>query len=166
VRLTNVLAPHLVAARHTVDRAVYGTVSVIAVIAGASHGDTSAGSLLVFTAVSSLVVWGVHVYSSVLADTGPAGLAWSPALRKALVEERGVLGGVVIPLGILALGALDVVDDQRAIYASMWSGVVVLFVTPLVWLQPRGAGWAGCLLASFAGGALGLVLIWFKVVLH
>jgi hypothetical protein len=166
MRLTSVLAPHLVAARHTVDRAVYGTVSVIAVIAGASHGEASAGRLLVFAVVSSLVVWGVHVYSSVLADTGPAGLAWSPALRKALHDERGVLGGVVIPLAVLSLGALNLVEDQRAIYASMWAGVVVLFVTPLVWLQPRGAGWRGCLLASFAGGLLGLVLIWFKVVLH
>ena len=166
MRLANVLTPHLVAARHTVDRAVYGTVSVIAVIAGASHGESSAARLLVFAAVSSLVVWGVHVYSSVLADVGPAGLAWSPALRKALHDERGVLGGVVVPLAVLSLGAVNLVEDQRAIYASMWSGVVVLFVTPFVWLQPRGAGWAGCLLASVTGGLLGLVLIWFKVVLH
>jgi hypothetical protein len=166
VRLANVLAPHLVAARNTVDRAVYGTVSVLAVIAGASHDERSAGRVLAFAAVSSLVVWGVHVYAGVLADMGPAGVHWSPALRSGVVRERGVLGGVVLPLGVLSLGAIGLIDDQRAIYLSMWSGVAVLFLTPFVWLRPLGRGWSECLLASAFGGLLRLVLIWFKVVLH
>jgi hypothetical protein len=166
VRLASVVAPQLVAARDTVDRAVYGTVSVIAVIAGASHDHESASRVLVFAAVSSLVFWAVHVYASVLADLGPARLHWSAALRKGLRHEHGVVGGVVIPLAVLFLGAVGLLEDQRAIWWSMWAGVVVLFVMPLVWLHPHGRGWWRCLVASGVGGLLGLVLIWFKVVLH
>ncbi len=166
MRLANVLTPHLVAARHTVDRAVYGTVSVIAVIGGASHDERSSGRVLAFASVSSLVVWGVHVYAGVLADMGPSGVHWSPALRGGIVRERGVLGGVVLPLAVLSLGAIGLLEDHRAIVLSMWSGVAVLFLTPFVWLRPLGRSWSECLLASGFGGSLGLVLIWFKVVLH
>ena len=166
MRLASVLAPHLVAARHTVDRAVYGTVSVIAVIAGAAHGSESVRRVLAFAAVSSAVFWAVHVYASVIADLGPAHLDFWAALRKALRNEQGVLGGVAIPLAVLFLGTVGLVEDQRAIWWSMWSGVIVLFVTPVVWLRPHGRGWLVCLLASSFAGLLGVVLIWFKVVLH
>lgn len=165
-RLAHILAPHLVAGRHTVDRSVYGTVSVIAVIAGASHDDESAGRILAFAAVSSVVFWAVHVYASVLADTGPANLDWRLALRKGLVREQGVVGGVVIPLAVLSLGAVGWLDDEHAITWSMWSGVAVLFLMPFVWLRPGVRGWWKCLVASLLGGLLGLVLIWFKVILH
>jgi len=165
-RLAHILTPHLVADRHTVDRSVYGTVTVIAVIAGASHDDESAGRVLVFAAVSSMVVWAVHVYASVLADTGPAKVHWRPALRKGLKRERGVFGGVVIPLAVLSFGAVGWLEDERAITWSMWSGVALLFLMPFVWLGPRVRGWWPCLVASLLGGLFGLVLIWFKVVLH
>lgn len=166
MRLVDVLAPHLVAARSTVDRAVYGTVSVIAVIAGAAHAERSAGKVLAFAAVSSLVVWGVHIYAGVLADLGPGGLHWSPALRAGVARERGVLGGVVLPLTVLSLGAIGLIDDRLAIWLSMWSGVAVLFLTPFVWLRPMGRSWSECLLASVFGGLLGLSLISLKVLLH
>ena len=166
MRLASVLVPQMVAARHTVDRAVYGTVSVLAVIAASAHGKESAGRVLVFSAVSSVVFWAVHVYAAVLADIGPAHLSWGPALRKGFTHEHGVLGGVVIPLAVLSMGAVGILEDHRAISWAMWSGVIVLFVTPVVWLRPHGRGWWGCLLACAVGGLLGLVLIWFKVVLH
>ena len=166
MRLASVLAPHLVAARHTVEGAVYGTVSVLAVIAVAAHASESADRVLVFAAVSSGVFWAVHVYASVVADLGPAHLDLPTALREALRNEQGVIGGVAIPLAVLALGAVGVIQDDRAISWSMWSGVIVLFVTPVVWLRPHGRGWLVCLAASSVGGLLGVVLIWFKVVLH
>ena len=166
VRLTSMLVPHLVAERHTVDRAVYGTVSVLAVIAGTSHGKEASVRVFLFAAASSVVFWAVHVYASVLADMGPDHLAWGPAVRKALTHEQGVFGGVAVPLTVLALGAIGLLEDDRAILLSMWSGVVVLVVTPLVWLRPRGRAWGPALAVAAFGGLLGVVLIWSKVFLH
>ena len=164
-RTASVMTPHLVSARHTVERAVYGTVSVLAVIAGAAGYERSATKVLVFASVSSVVFWGVHVYAGVLADTGPGGSSPSLAVRKAMRRELGVFGGVALPLAVLLLGALGVLEHQRAISWSMWAGVLVLFATPLVWLRPKERGWGSCLLASAVGGSLGLVLILLKVTL-
>jgi hypothetical protein len=165
-RMTRLLPRQLVTSRQMVDRAIYGTVSVIAVIAAASHGHAPAGQVLIFTAASSVVLWMVHVYASVLADTGPAGLEWRPAVQRAIRHEHGVLIGVVIPLGVLSLGTLRLIDDDRAIRWSMWSGVLVLFLTPLVWFRPATTGWGRTLVASLVGGGLGMALISLKVVLH
>ena len=76
-----------------------------------------------------------------------------------------MIGGVAVPLAVLLLGAIGVLDDQRAIVWSMWAGVIVLFATPFAWLRPTIRGWGSCLLASAVGGSLGLVLVSLKVVL-
>lgn len=161
-----ILAPQLVAGRRPVAGAVYGTVSVVAVIAGAAHGKESAARVLGFAAVSSLVIWAVHVYSSVLADAGPNRMSWGAALHRGLRNELGVLEGALVPLLVLLLGAVGLVDDERAIWWSMISGVVLLVLLPLVWLRRVATPWWKSLLASAAGGFLGLVLVWFKVILH
>jgi hypothetical protein len=139
-RVSLILPAHLMKSRRTVDRADYGTVFVIAVIAGASHDHGIAGRVVVYAAVSSVVWWAVHVYASVLANPGPFGLAWSPALRKAVKEEQGVLTGAVVPLAVLLLGVLRWIDDERTITWSMWSGVLILSLTPLMWSGLTGSG--------------------------
>jgi uncharacterized YccA/Bax inhibitor family protein len=146
--------------------AVYGTVSVTALISGASHDEDSAVRLLVFAAVASLVVWAVHVYASVLADTGPDGLSLRRAVAVGARHEIGVLEGVLVPLSILLLGAVGVIEDRRSIILSMWSGVLVLFLLPLVWLRRDGRGWWRCLAGACLGGAFGIALTSLKVVLH
>ena len=49
--VSRLLPAQLVTSRQIVDRAVYGEVSVIAVIAGASHGQETAGRVLVWKSV-------------------------------------------------------------------------------------------------------------------
>jgi hypothetical protein len=146
--------------------AVYGLVSVIAVIAGASHFDDSAGRVLAFAVVSSVVIWTVHVYASVLADSGSEVAPWRSVLIAGVRHEIGIVEGVFVPLLILLLGAIGWVDDGRAIAWSMWSGVVLLVLIPLFWLRRTGRSWVGSLVASGACGLLGLGLTWMKVLLH
>jgi hypothetical protein len=146
--------------------AVYGIVSVIAVIAGASHFDDSAGRVLAFAVVSSAVIWAVHVYASMLADSGPEVMPWRSVLVAGVRHEIGIVEGVFIPLLILFLGAIGWVEDGRAIAWSMWSGVVLLALIPLYWLRRTGRSWARSLAGSAACGLLGLGLTWMKVLLH
>jgi hypothetical protein len=146
--------------------AVYGLVSIIAVIAAASHFDDSAGRVLAFAVVSSAVIWTVHVYASILAGSGSEVAPWRSVLIAGVRHEIGIVEGVVVPLLILLLGAIGWVDDARAIAWSMWSGVVLLVLVPLFWLRRSGRSWARSLVASGACGLLGLGLTWMKVLLH
>lgn len=164
--LSSILTPHLVEDRREVERAIYGTVSVIAFIAAAAHDERSAARVLAFAAGSSVVVWAVHVYASVLSVSGPDGVSWREAISQALRHETGVLEGAILPLVVLLLGAVGVIEDQRAILWSMWAGVVMLVLMPTVWLRRAGQPWWRCALASAVGGFFGLVLIGLKVVLH
>ncbi|MEU6135162.1 hypothetical protein [Nocardioides sp. NPDC047086] len=146
--------------------AVYGIVSVLAVIAGASHFDDSAGRVFAFAVISSAVIWAVHVYASMLADSGPGVMPWRRVLVAGVRHEIGIVEGVFVPLLILLLGTIGWIDDGRAITWSMWSGVVLLTLIPLVWLRHTGRSWARSLAGSAACGLLGLGLTWMKVLLH
>ena len=146
--------------------AVYGLVSIIAIIAGASHFDDSAGRVLAFAVVSSAVIWTVHVYASILAGSGSEVAPWRSVLIAGVRHEIGIVEGVVVPLLILLLGAIGWLEDGRAIAWSMWSGVVLLVLIPLFWLRRTGRSWARSLVASGACGLLGLGLTWMKVLLH
>ncbi|WP_406032300.1 hypothetical protein OG801_27635 [Nocardioides sp. NBC_00163] len=146
--------------------AVYGLVSIIAVIVGASHFDDSAGRVFAFAVVSSFVIWTVHVYASILAESGSELAPWRSVLIAGVRHEIGIVEGVFVPLLILFLGAIGWIDDGRAIAWSMWSGVVLLVLIPLFWLRRTGRSWVGSLVASGACGLLGLGLTWMKVLLH
>ncbi|MFD7072900.1 hypothetical protein ACFU7D_21450 [Nocardioides sp. NPDC057577] len=146
--------------------AVYGLVSVIAVIAAASHFDDSAGRVFAFAVVSSVVIWTVHVYASMLADSGPEVEPWRSVLIAGVRHEIGIVEGVFVPLLILFLGAIGWLEDGRAIAWAMWSGVVLLVLVPLFWLRRTGRSWVGSLVAAGACGLLGLGLTWMKVLLH
>ncbi|MDQ4109522.1 MAG: hypothetical protein M3306_00250 [Actinomycetota bacterium] len=146
--------------------AIYGIVSVIAVIAGASHLEDSAGRVLAFALVSSTVIWAVHVYASMLADSGSEIVSWRSVFIAGVRHEIGIVEGIFVPLFILLLGAIGWVDDGRAIAWSMWSGVVLLVLIPLFWLRLTGRSWIRSLAGSRLCGLLGLGLTWMKVLLH
>ena len=160
------LVPHFVDGTRPISSAVYGTVSVVAIIAVAAHEGQSVGLVLVFACVSMLVIRAVHVYAATLEHTGPKNRAWRQSVAVALRAELGVLEGALVPLLVLLLGAVGLVRDDRAIWWSMWCGVILLTLMPFVWLRRTGSSIWECLAASVTAGALGLLLILFKVIVH
>jgi hypothetical protein len=164
--LTRSLLPHFVPGARPISSAIYGTVSVMAVVVVGAHGASGAGEVLRFAAVSMVVIWGIHVYASVLAEAGTAELHWRVALRAGLRDEVGVIEGATVPLAVLLLAPLGVVDDSTAIWASVWCGVGLLTLMPAVWLRRIGSGWAECVMASAVAGFFGLLLVALKVFVH
>lgn len=160
------LVPHFATGHRPISSAVYGTVSVVALIVVAAHEDNSAGRVLTFAAVSMLVIWAVHVYASTLEHTGPKNLPWRAALRVAVHDELGVVEGASAPLLILLLGAVGLVEDGRAITWAVWCGAALLTLMPFVWLRRVGTPLWDCVLASAVAGILGALLIVFKVLVH
>lgn len=165
-RLAHYVLPHFVVGRRPVSSAIYGTVSVVAVIVVGAHDKATAGTLLIFAAISMAVIWAVHVYASALASAGVTGLHWREALRHAVHDELGVLEGAAVPLAVLLLGVLDVLEDRRAILVAVWSGVVLLTLIPLVWLRRLGSAWLPALTAATVSGLFGLLLVVLKTVVH
>ena len=160
------LLPHFVRGKRPVSSAVYGTVSVVAIVAVAAHETSSAARVLAFASVSMSVIWAVHVYAFALEHRCAKDLAWRGALALALREELGVIEGALAPILVLLLGVLGVIADERAIAGSMWCGVVLLTLMPFVWLRRSGSSLWECLVAAVVAGLLGLVLILFKVISH
>jgi hypothetical protein len=160
------LVPHLVQTDRPISSAIYGTVSVLAIIVAAAHDASGAGGVLVVAAVSAVVVWAIHVYAAVLAEAGTGRTTWRAAFGEAIRGELGVLEGASAPLLVLLLGAVGLLDDHRAIWWAVLVGVVLLSVMPIVWLRRTGAGWLPCLLASLVACLFGTVLIVMKVLAH
>lgn len=164
--LQRALVPHLVSDQRTVAGAVYGTVSAMALIVTASHDERSAGKVFAFAAISTVVLWAVHVYAATLASAGSGRQSEVAAMRHALRNETGVMEGAVAPLAALLLGVVGFLEDGRAIWLSLWVGVGVLFVVPVVWLRRVDQAWWRSLLWGLAGGMIGLALTSLKVILH
>jgi hypothetical protein len=164
--LVRSLLPHFAVGKRPVSSAIYGTVSVVAVIVVAAHQRATAGVVLLFAIVAMVVIWAVHVYASALAAAGVTGLHWRTAVPRALHEELGVLEGAAAPLAVLVVGAVGLLDDEQAIRWAVWCGVVLLTLIPLVWLRRRGSTWRSAVLASTVAGFFGLVLVVLKVVVH
>ncbi|HEX5511064.1 MAG TPA: hypothetical protein VFX41_05075 [Actinomycetales bacterium] len=160
------LLPHLFMVGRPISSAIYGTVSVVAVIVVGAHGVTSATLVLVFAAVSMAVIWAVHVYASVMAFAGAEAVHWRAAVKRAVSHETGLLEGATLPLLVLATGAVGLLDDSTAITAAVWCGVLVLTLLPTVWLRAQGAAWRRCIAASAVSGLLGLLLVVLKIVVH
>ena len=160
------LVPHFVRGSRPISSAVYGTVSVVAIVVVAGHENDSAGWVLTFAAASMLIIWAVHVYASTLEHSGPKNLPWRAALGVALRDELGVIEGASAPLLVLLLGAVGLVEDRRAITWAVWCGAALLTLMPFVWLRRSGTPLWDCVLASAVAGFLGAVLILFKVLVH
>lgn len=160
------LLPHLFMVGQPISSAIYGTVSVVAVIVVGAHGAASATVVLLFSAVSMLVIWCVHVYASVMAFAGAEAVHWRIAVTRAVRHETGLLEGAALPLLVLAMGAFGLLDDSTAVWAAVWCGVLVLTFLPTVWLRGKGATWRRCIAASAVAGFLGLLLVALKIVVH
>ena len=143
-----------------------GILLVTAVIVAASTHGAPIGSVLAVAAVTVLVFWAAHVYASMLVLYAREGHTAKGAARHAAREEIGMLQSVVPPLLILAAGALGIVEGATAVWLSLWGGVIVLTVVPVLALRRRGRPWGPSLLAGAGSGALGLVLIALKALVH
>jgi hypothetical protein len=160
------LLPHLHRGGSQVSSAIYGTVSTLAVIVVAGHDEAAVGRVLAFTAVSAVVVWGIHVYASVLTDACTAGTPWRVAIPRGFRHELGVLQGAAAPLLVLLLGTLGLLDPERAVWWSVLTGVALLTVMPVFWLRRSNQSWGRSAGASAVAFSFGLALVVLKVLAH
>ena len=144
--------------------AIEGTLVATAVAAGLDESDASAIHALWIVVATGTFFWIAHVYADLLAGrikghhrmrwgdvTGVMGREW-PLLQSSFV--------LAVPL---ALGSLGVIADTVAVDLAWLVGVAALVGWGVVFARREGHGAAGILGAAVMNGAVGLVIVGFKV---
>lgn len=147
---------------------IYGTIIVSALIVVVDDGEDDF-DLMIGVASTVLVFWLAHVFAFTMAHHGRRGdtqLGIGEALGRALTHSTGLLLAAVVPLAVLGLGALGAIDEITAYLASLWVGVIVLFLLGVLAFVERGARWYSCLAGGVATALLGVAVILLKAVFH
>jgi hypothetical protein len=147
------------------EEGVYGLILVAGLVAAASGPEVSALHTLVFVVVTVVVFWAAHVYAGAVSAHGPdTGVRRSVAT--AAHRSRGLLIAPVLPAIPLLLGAVGVIGDRLAGWASMWVIVATLAVLGYVAYRRRGARMPMRLLGALATASFGIVIILAKALVH
>ncbi|WP_440710087.1 hypothetical protein [Herbiconiux sp. YIM B11900] len=147
---------------------IYGTLITSALIVIVEDGESDF-DLLATVAATTFVFWIAHVFAFTVANHGkrdgrdiPIGEALGDAVR----HSSGLLLAAILPISMLALGALGLVSESLAYYLALLIGVVLLFVLGLLAFAERGARWYSCLVAGFVTSLLGVAVILLKAAFH
>jgi hypothetical protein len=146
--------------------AIYGTIVVLAVIAGVSE-DTEAGAASVLGAVlvTALALWIAHVYAESLASRlADAKATWREIVRRAIVQEWPLAEAALVPAAPLLLGAVGVLSRESAIDVAIALALADLFtwgaaVGRASNQAPRRAALSGLLNVALGGIVVGLKLV-------
>ncbi len=153
---------------HNLAGAIYGTILATSVVAGLSEGnqvDHGPGALVVLG--TSLVFWTAHVYAGVLGQhlQRRHGLTW-PRIRRVARYEWPILASGFPPAIVLALGTMGLFERNTAYAVAIGTGIAALVLWGFAYAREQGYGLAGRLLAAGTTGALGLVIVALKVLVH
>jgi hypothetical protein len=149
-------------------RAIYGTILVMAVISGLSH-DEGIGSaeLIAAVAATTFVFWVAHVYAEILGRRleGEGQFAWA-SIRAVMRSEWPIVEAALLPVLALLVGVVGIVETGTAVNIAIGAGVVELFGWGIAAGRKLELSTAGTILAGVVNGALGLVVVLLKVLVH
>ena len=110
-----------------VTAAAYGTVLVLSAVALLDADNVSSGLGWELITGVGLATWIAHLYAEAVGDHVRHGLRldW-PELRRGMVDGVPILLTAVPPAVVLALGRLDVLDPEVALWVAVAVGFVQL----------------------------------------
>jgi hypothetical protein len=148
--------------------AIYGAVLATAVIAALSE-DAGAGPLELVGATvnTSLVFWLAHVFALFV---GERAADWVSAdwhsLRQLALQEIPMVAAALLPAAVLGLAQLDLLSRDHAVTVALTAGVLELSVWGAIAGYHEPWGPAGVALGSAVATALGLLMVFLKVLVH
>jgi hypothetical protein len=147
---------------------IYGIVIVSAVIIVAD-GFESNFELFELALGTVVVVWVGHVFSETIAkgfNVHPQPTPIRQTFHEALVDSSGVLVSAILPLLFLLLGALHLINESFAYWASLGVSVVALAIVGWMLFEHRGCRWQIRLAGAVATAALGVLVVGLKALVH
>jgi hypothetical protein len=150
-------------------RAIYGTILVMAVITALSHDDTvTSRQLIGGVLATTFVFWIAHVYAEVLGSRVEGG-SGAPTLTNVATAARGewpLVEASLLPVLCLLIGVLGVVKTDTAVTIAIGVGVVQLFGYGILAGRRLGLSRGSTIVVGVVNGALGLLVVALKVLVH
>ena len=148
--------------------AIYGTILATSVVAGLSEaGEVEKVPGAAVVLATSVVFWIAHVYAGVLGLHLERRRGFSFGLvRGVMAHEWAILVSGVPPAVVLALGALGFYDRATGYAIAIGVGVVSLVLWGVAYAREQGYGLIGILVTGLLNGALGVVIVGLKVLVH
>ncbi len=147
--------------------AVYGTILTLSLVAVSSEYQGQplriAGSVL----ATQFIFYIAHVYAGQLGIRLETRHPVSRAqLRGVAREEWPLLAAAGPPCLALLLGGLAVVSDDLAVDLALGVGVTTLVLYGVRLGRAEQRTWPGVAMTAAVNGALGLVIVFLKIVVH
>lgn len=164
---------HRFATHFSNEEAVYGVILVSGLVAVAGSAEISAVRALVLCVMTVIVFWAAHVYAGTVARHGAHVAAATGemevvglrrAIRASIDHANGLLVSAVLPVLVLVAGAAGLLDDQVALWATLWVNVGVLLLLGWVAYERKGAPVRMRLLGGVATASFGLLIIVVKAI--
>ena len=155
------------------ESAVYGVILVAGLVVIVANTAEASWDVLVKVLATVVVFWAAHLYAGTVAHLGddheqeiPVRDRLAAAARHSLDHSWGMLVAALVPVSVLLLGVANALDDQAAIWGTLWVAVAVLgvlgYFKVAVWTPRLSLRLASASIPSL----LGLVLIALKVFVH
>jgi hypothetical protein len=150
-------------------RAIYGTILVMAVITALSHDDNvGSGELIVAVLATTFVFWIAHVYAEVLGRR-VEGEGGRPTFATIAVAARGewpLVEAALLPVLCLLVGVVGVVETDTAVSIAIGAGVVELFAYGIAAGRRLHLSTGATIVVGVVNGAIGLLVVLLKVLVH
>jgi hypothetical protein len=150
-------------------RAIYGTILVMAVITALSHDDSvTSAQLIAGVLATTFVFWIAHVYAEVLGQRMERA-GGRPTFANLAVAARGewpLVEASLLPVLCLLVGVIGVVKTDTAVAIAIGVGVIELFGYGIAAGRRLQLSRGGIIVVGVVNGALGLLIVLLKVLVH
>lgn len=146
---------------------IYGLIVIGALLAAESGRHESYLDTVLSALIASALYWLAHAYSAVLgrrlASDEPL---TARALARALAHDWALIRGAAIPLLALVLAGILGAAQETAVSVGLWSAVASLVGLELMAASRSRARPAELVIELSVGLAMGLAIVFLKIVLH
>jgi hypothetical protein len=147
--------------------AIYGTITVGALLAAESARSEGFGDTIAAVALTMVLYWIAHAYATSAADRIRDETHLTvKGFADALVHQVPILGGAVVPLLALVIFGIAGATLSTAVTAAIWTAAAVIAAIETTAAMRAGAKGGELAVQIGVGVGLGLLVIAIKVVLH
>jgi hypothetical protein len=156
----------VVGSRESIAGTVYGTIVALASLtAGATAYRHDLWRLDTIIGASVLILWIAHVYSHGLGESLDSGRRLTAAELTVIAgREFSIPLAALLPMTVIALGALDVFQDRTALWLALGAGVATLTGQGVRYAQLDHLSRTGTTITVALNLIFGLVIVALKVI--
>ena len=153
--------------RYNLGSAVYGLITVSALIAAESAGQETYGETVGGVALAMVLYWVAHAYSELVAWRVRRGEALTPgSLGRMLRWELPILAGASPPLLAVLIAWAAGATLGSAIDIALWTGVATIIAVEVAAGIQADLSGRRLLIQAVVGAAFGLLILALRLVLH